>query len=241
MRHLFTTLALAACIALPAGVHADEGELRATLEKRLPGTRIGAISRLPFGDMYEVVVNGINIIYVDKSGDFAIQGNLIDLKTRQSITKKRSEELAFVDFGSIPLDKAIVKVKGDGSRKLVVFSDPDCPYCKQLEKELALLDNVTIYTMLYPLSELHPDARRKAELIWCSSDRARAWDNLMLFGREPESNGNKCDTPIDDIAQVATRLYINGTPGMVFENGRLVPGVLQATDIEDQLRMARKS
>jgi thiol:disulfide interchange protein DsbC len=222
MRHLLTTLAFAACVAVPAAVHADEAELRTALEKRLPGTKIGAITRLPFADMYEVVVNGINILYVDKSGDFAIQGNLIDLKTRQSITKKRSEELAFVDFGSIPLDKAIVKVRGDGSRKLVVFSDPDCPYCKQLEKELALLDNVTIYTMLYPLTDLHPDARRKAELVWCSPDPAKAWDNLMLFGREPEASAAKCETPI-------------------FENGRLVPGVLQATDIEDRLRQDRKS
>jgi thiol:disulfide interchange protein DsbC len=240
MKHVLA-LAVAACFALPAAAQADEAELRAILEKRMTGAKLGAITPLPFGDMYEVVVNGINIVYVDRNGEYLIQGNLIDLKTRQSITKKRSEELAFVDFGSIPLDKAIVKVKGDGSRRLVVFSDPDCPYCKQLEKELALLDNVTIYTMLYPLDDLHPDARRKAELVWCSTDRAKAWDNLMLFGREPDSTGSQCDTPIDDIAKVAGRLYINGTPGMVFENGRLVPGVIQATDIEDKLRQAKKS
>lgn len=240
MKRLLAALALATSTAVPVA-YADEAALRATLETRLTGAKIGAITRLPFGELYEVVVNGINILYVDGKGEFAIQGNLIDLKTRQSLTKKRSEELAFVDFRAIPLDKAIVKVKGDGTRKLVVFSDPDCPYCKQLEKELALLDNVTIYTMLYPLTELHPDARRKAELVWCAADPVKAWDNLMLFGREPEPNGSTCATPIDDIATLAGRLYINGTPGMVFENGRLVPGVLQATDIEDQLRLARKS
>lgn len=214
---------------------ADEQTIRANLEKRMAGAQIGAITKSPIAEMYEVVINGINIMYTDANADYGFFGNLVNLKTKQSLTQKRAEELAFVDFGAIPLDKAIVKVKGDGSRKIAVFSDPDCPYCKQLERELALLDNVTIYTLLYPLEQIHPDARRKAEAVWCATDRAKAWDNLMLLGKEPEP-GTKCDTPITDIAEVAQKLYINGTPGMVFENGKLVPGVLTAPDIEDALR-----
>ena len=180
----FKALLMAVCLAA-TNAHADDARLRSTLEERMPGVKIGQINPGPMPGLFEVVVNGINVIYTDKKGELAFIGNVVNLKTKESLTKKRSEELAFVDFSQIPLTQAIVKVKGDGSRKLVVFSDPDCPYCKQLEKELAFLDNVTIYVMLYPLEELHPDARKKSEAVWCSSDRAKAWDNLMLYGKEP--------------------------------------------------------
>jgi len=200
-------LLLAAClIGVVNPAAADDASLRTALEARMPaGTKIGKISPAPIPGLFEVVVNGINVIYTDDQGELAFFGNVVNLKTKENLTQKRAEELAFVDFSQIPLKQAIVKVKGDGSRKLVVFSDPDCPYCKQLEKELAFLDNVTIYTMLYPMVELHPDARKKSEAVWCSSDRAKAWDNLMLYGKEPVAAKSKCKTPIDDIHGVPKR------------------------------------
>jgi thiol:disulfide interchange protein DsbC len=180
-------------------------------------------------------------MYTDKKGELAFIGNLVNLKTQENLTKKRAEALAFVDFSQIPLAQAIVKVKGDGSRKLVVFSDPDCPYCKQLEKELAFLNNVTIYTMLYPLEELHPDARKKSAAVWCAADRAKAWDDLMLYGKEPAAAADECKTPLDEINKLAQRLSITGTPGLVFENGKLVPGTLKTEQIEELLKAATKS
>lgn len=226
------------CLALHAGAHADETSLRATLEERMPGTKIGAIRQGPIPGLSEVVVNGINVIYTDNKGDLAFIGNVVNLKTKESLTKARAEELAFVDFSRIPLKQAIVKVKGDGSRKLVVFSDPDCPYCKQLERELAFLNDVTIYTMLYPLEQLHPEARNKATAVWCADDRVKAWDNLMLHGKEPAAAKKGCQTPIDEIRVVAEHLSITGTPGLVFENGKLVPGVLKTDQIEALLQAA---
>lgn len=236
-------LLLAAClIGVVNPTAADDASLRTALEARMPaGTKIGKISPAPIPGLFEVVVNGINVIYTDDQGELAFFGNVVNLKTKENLTKKRAEELAFVDFSQIPLKQAIVKVKGDGSRKLVVFSDPDCPYCKQLEKELAFLDNVTIYTMLYPLVELHPDARKKSEAVWCSSDRTKAWDNLMLYGKEPVAAKSKCKTPIDDIHAIAQRLNITGTPGMVFQNGKLVPGTLKTEQIEALLAVEAKS
>lgn len=236
-------LLLAGClIAAVNTVAADDASLRAALEERMPpDTKIGKISPAPIPGLFEVVVNGINVMYTDDQGELAFFGNMVNLKTKENLTKKRAEELAFVDFSQIPLKQAIVKVKGDGSRKLVVFSDPDCPYCKQLEKELAFLDNVTIYTMLYPLVELHPDARKKSEAVWCSPDRAKAWDNLMLYGKEPAAAKSKCKTPIDAINAVAQRLNITGTPGMVFQNGKLVPGTLKTEQIEALLAAEAKS
>src|SRR3990172_7926955 len=236
----FKALLMAVCLAA-ANAHADDARLRSTLEERMPGVKIGQINPGPMPGLFEVVVNGINVIYTDKKGELAFIGNVVNLKTKESLTKKRSEELAFVDFSQIPLTQAIVKVKGDGSRKLVVFSDPDCPYCKQLEKELAFLDNVTIYVMLYPLEELHPDARKKSEAVGCSSDRAKAWDNLMLYGKEPAAATGECKTSLDEIHALAQRLSITGTPGLVFQNGKLVPGALKTEQIEALLTAAAKS
>lgn len=230
------------CLAgIVANVHANNARLRATLEERMPGVKIGQINPGPLPGLFEVVVNGINVMYTDKKGELAFFGNLVNLKTQENITKKRAEELAFVDFAQIPLAQAIVKVKGDGSRKLVVFSDPDCPHCKQLEKELAFLNNVTIYTMLFPIEELHPDARKKSAAVWCSSDRTKAWDDLMLYGKEPAAAAEECKTPLDEINKLAQRLSITGTPGMVFQNGKLVPGALKTEEIEALLKAAAKS
>lgn len=237
----FKTVLMAGCLAIATNVIADNERLRSTLEERMPGYKIGQINPGPMPGLFEVVVNGINVMYTDKKGELAFFGNMVNLKTQENLTKKRSEELAFVDFAQIPLTQAIVKVKGDGSRKLVVFSDPDCPYCKQLEKELAFLDNVTIYTMLYPLEELHPGARKKSAAVWCASDRAKAWDDLMLYGKELAVAADECKTPLDEISKLAQRLSITGTPGLVFQNGKLVPGALKTEQIEELLKAATKS
>lgn len=237
---VLNSMLLAGCLAATTNASADDASLRTALEERMPGTRIGKISTGPLPGLFEVVVNGINVMYTDEKGELAFFGNVVNLQTKDNLTKKRAEELAFVDFSKIPLKQAITKVKGDGSRKLVVFSDPDCPYCKQLERELAFLDNVTIYTMLYPIVELHPDARAKSEAVWCSSDRTKAWDNIMLHGKEPVAAKAKCKTPLDDIQALAKSLNIDGTPGMVFQNGKLVPGTLKTEQIEALLAAAAK-
>jgi thiol:disulfide interchange protein DsbC len=231
----------AGCLTAVANAGADEASLRATLETRMQGARIGKISPSPVPGLFEVIVNGFNVVYTDEKGDLAFFGNVVNLQTKENITRTRSEGLAVVDVSKIPLKQAIVKVKGDGSRKLVVFSDPDCPHCKQLEKEIAFLDNVTIYTMLFPIAELHPDARKKSEAVWCSADRTKAWDNLMLYGKEPAEPKGKCKTPIDEIQELAKSLNIDGTPGLIFQNGKLVPGTLKTEQIEALLAAAAKS
>lgn len=227
-------------LCAPALADAQIDALRKTLEARMPGVKIGAIARTPWG-LYEVVGNGYNVFYTDASGEVGFFGPVMNLATRENLTERRQQELSKVDFARLPLEKAIRKVKGDGSRKLVLFSDPDCPYCRQLEKELIAVDNVTIYTFLLPIRELHPDAPRKSRLVWCAPDRARAWDELMLMGRLPEKPDETCATPLADIDALARELHIDGTPGMIFENGRLVPGVLPAQQIEALMNAARAS
>lgn len=236
----FLKAMLVACsLAAITSAQADDARLRAALEERMPGVKIGQMRPGPIPGLVEVVVNGINVIYVDKKGELAFVGNVVDLKTKESLTKKRAEEVAVVDFSEIPLTQAIVKVKGDGSRKLVVFSDPDCPYCKQLEKELAFVNDVTVYVMLYPVETLHPGARKRAEAVWCAPDRAKAWDNLMLYGEEPAAAEGECKTPIDQIGALAQRLAITGIPALVFQNGKLVPGAINSEKIEALLAAAK--
>jgi thiol:disulfide interchange protein DsbC len=165
----------------------------------------------------------------------------VDLKSHANLTEQRRAELRTVDFSHLPLDKAIVKVKGDGSRKLAIFTDPDCPYCKQLEKELMGVSNVTLYIFLYPIAQLHPDAPRKSKAIWCAPDRVKAWDDLMIDGKAPPEPDAGCDTPIADLARIAAELHIDGTPGLIFGNGRMIPGAIPAADIEKYLNGPSKS
>jgi thiol:disulfide interchange protein DsbC len=221
---------------------AEEEAIRAALNASMPGVTINRITKLPYADLYEVVANEVNVFYTDAKGEVGLFGNLVVLKSRTNLTEQRRSELTTVDFARLPLDKSIVKVKGDGSRKLAIFTDPDCPYCKRLEQELSGVDNVTLYIFLLPLSQLHPDAPRKAKAVWCAPNRVQAWDRLMLEGREPDgAQEAACNTPIEDIARLAEQLHINGTPGLIFSTGKMVPGALPAQEIEKLLSEAGKS
>ena len=139
-----------------------------------------------------------------------------------------------VDFAGLPFERAIKTVKGRGQRKLAVFSDPDCPYCKRLERDtLARLDNVTIYTFLFPLDQ-HADAARKATVIWCAGDRAKAWEDWMQNGKLPASS-RTCAAPLAANIETGNTLGITGTPTMVTERGELVAGAVDITTLEAKL------
>lgn len=233
-------MAISLALVTAAAFAGDVDGIRKSLEEKMPGMGIGTITKTQYGGLYEVVVNGVDVFYTDASGKYGFFGNVVDLANHQSLTQQRVEEVRKVDFAKLPLDKAIVRVKGDGSRKMALFTDPDCPFCKELEKELEGVSNVTIYTFLYPLTELHPDAKHKAELVWCAPDRAKAWDEMMLQDKLPAAKPGKCDTPIAELAVLAKKLWITGTPGIIFGNGKLIPGGLSRKEIEDNLSVTPK-
>lgn len=225
------------CVALAAGARADEiDNLRQVLTQQMPGMSVGEIRQIPGTTLYEVQINGHELLYVDQEARVGlVGGQMFDLRTRANLTEPRKQALLKADFAALPLDKAIVKVKGKGTRKLAIFTDPDCPFCKRLEGELADIDDTTLYLFLYPLTELHPDAVRKSRLIWCAPDRVKAWDAMMASGVEPEAASSTCEDPTSSIAQVARSLWIRGTPGLVFGSGRLVPGLIPRAQIEQYL------
>jgi thiol:disulfide interchange protein DsbC len=243
MKRYFLAAAVVAATAAGGAAAADElAQVKDALQRTIGGdTKVTHVARSPIDGLYEVFLNGREVGYTNAAGTLYVVGPMVDLRTRTNLSAQRLEDLQRIDFARLPLDKAIVKVKGDGKRKVAVFSDPDCPYCKQLEPELERLDNVTIYTFLYPIASLHPDALRKATLVWCSSDRVSAWDDWMLRGRLPEGVSLSCPTPILEIVELAQRLGIEGTPGIVFSDGRVVPGAIRADDIEARLQRADRS
>lgn len=219
---------LAAC--LPLAALADEAAIRQALAERYPQLLIKAVNPTPVAGLYEVYAGG-QLLYADERGDHLLMGPLVDTRSRLNLSQARLELLSTVNFAALPFDRAITLVKGKGERRIAVFSDPDCPYCKRLEQELASMDNLTVHLFLLPLPELHPQAVALSRDIWCAADRAGAWRAYMLDGKRPEV-GAACATPVEAIAGLARELGINGTPAIILPDGRRIDGALPAARLE---------
>ncbi|WP_374350953.1 DsbC family protein [Chitinimonas sp.] len=226
-------LAMTACV--DAAGEPDLGAIKTELGKKFNGRTVQSVRPTPLKGLYEVVLAPRQVVYADAKGDYILVGDMVDMKRRASLTEERMRELSRTDFNKLPFDQALKLVKGDGSRKVAVFSDPDCPFCKKLERDtLAKLDNVTIYTFLLPLTQLHPDATRKSNLIWCAQDKQKSWEEWITAGKLPANDGS-CPTPVAELAKLGEKLGINGTPTMVFESGEVASGAMEAPDFEAKL------
>lgn len=215
---------------------ADVGALTKTLEQKFPGAAIRNVSRTPYFGLFEAQLDE-QLIYTDSKATYVLVGAVYDTDSKRNLTEARMRELNRVDFASLPLDLAIKKVKGTGERKLAVFSDADCPFCARLETELKGLDNVTIYTFLYPIDQLHPDAARKSRMIWCAPDKIKAWDEFFVSGKLPDNAGD-CKNPVQATAELGRKMRVSATPTLVFSDGSVVPGALPAAQIEEQIAQA---
>lgn len=219
---------------------ADEASLKKAIEAAYPKFNVTSVVKTPYAGLYEVFMAG-QIVYTDEKLTFMIaEGRLVDPKTKEDITSARLEELTKIDFNSLPLDKAIKVVKGNGSRKIAVFSDVDCPFCKRLEQnELKHIDDVTIYTFLYPLEQLHPDAANKSKLIWCAKDRVTAWNNWVFKNKLPKKAGN-CKVPLEDVGNLARKIGVKSTPTLIFSDGKRMMGAQPYKNIERAMQAAIK-
>jgi thiol:disulfide interchange protein DsbC len=232
MKFLKTLLASALALTCLT-VMAQDARIRKNLSERLPQLRqIDEISATPIAGLYEVRVNGTDIFYTDADGNYLIQGNLIDTLQRRNLTEERIDKLTAVNFDDLPLKDAFTVVRGNGKRKLAVFEDPNCGYCKRFESDLVKVNNVTIHTFLYPI--LTPDSSVKSKNIWCAKDRAKSWQDWML--REQTPANTSCDvSAITRNLELGRKHKITGTPTLIFADGSRVPGAINAQQIEKYL------
>lgn len=233
-------LVVSALLAASQFAIADEASVKKAVEAAYPKFKVESVTKTPYGGLYEVFMGG-QIVYTDEKLTFLIaEGRLVDPKSKKDITGERLEELTKIDFNSLPLDQAIKVVKGNGSRKVAVFSDVDCPFCKRLEQnELSNIDNVTIYTFLYPIDQLHPDAANKSKLIWCAGNRVKAWNDWIFNNKLPNSAGN-CDVPLERVGELARKFGVTSTPTLIFADGKRMLGAQPYKEIEKSLQAAAK-
>lgn len=224
-------LPLALLVALSGPASADEASVRKAIEAKL-GAKVTSVTKSPYLGLYEVYIDG-QILYTDEKITAILAGTLIDGKTMKNVSAERLAKLTAIKFSELPLDIAVKQVRGDGSRVLASFEDPNCGYCKKLAKDLAKLENVTIYTFLYPI--LSPDSLEKSNQIWCSADKAKAWNDWMQDNRPPSAKSD-CDTSaVQKTVELGRKLAITGTPTLFFSDGERIPGAVPLAEIEKKL------
>ena len=217
---------------------AQEATIRKNLAERLPDfPKIDEISRTPIPGLFEVRI-GTNIFYSDEQGNHLIEGVLVETRTRTNLTEARINKLTAIDFATLPLKDALVVKQGNGSRKLVVFADPNCGYCKRFERELAQVKDVTIYTYLYPI--LGADSNDKSRNVWCAKDSMKVWRDWMIDGVQPAKAAADCDvSALQRNIELGRRYRVTGTPAVVFEDGKRVPGMMALEPLERQLAASK--
>lgn len=225
---------ICALMAVWSSAYADEAEIRATLTQRLPGNaKIEEVRKTPVEGIYEVRINADDIYYSDSHGTYIFQGNLINTETKTNLTVERVAQLYPIRFDTLPLADAITSVRGTGARKLVLFADPNCGFCKRFEEILQGIDNITVHTFLIPI--LGPASREKARNLWCAPDKARAWEDWMVRAVIPAVAECADIAALDRNLSFAARHKVSATPTTFFADGSRAVGPLGAQELESRL------
>jgi thiol:disulfide interchange protein DsbC len=221
------------------GAHADDAAIRKNLAERMPNfPKIDEIRKTPLPGVYELRL-GTDILYTDEEGNYLIQGEFFDTKNRVNITQARIDKLTAIDFSKLPMKDAIAIKQGSGARKMAVFVDPNCGYCKRFERDVAALKDVTVYTFLYPI--LGADSQAKARDIWCAKEPANAWRDWMLDGKTPPKVMAQCDSAaLERNTALGQKHRVQGTPATVFPDGVRLPGAVPLDKLEKQLAASAK-
>lgn len=236
-RRVFFGAWLAACVAVSLPAVANEATIKQAIEARMPGAKVESVRKTPYlGGLYEVQV-GNELLYTDADAQHLFVGSVHDGETLENLTEARLRVLNQIKFSDLPFEQAFKLVNGKGTRQLAYFTDPNCPYCKRMDQELAKVSDVTVHVFLYPI--LSPDSVKKSQSVWCSKARDKAWTALMLDGKEPTA-GSDCDTTaVLKNLQLGRSMRVNGTPTLFFTNGERVSGAITAAEVEDLLKRAQ--
>ncbi|MGH8680949.1 MAG: DsbC family protein [Burkholderiales bacterium] len=233
MNAVRTAIGLAALVTMAIGIaHADEQTIRRVVGAKLPDAKIVSVQKLRRGGLYEVAIQraegGIAVFYTDDSAQVFFIGRLVDTATDQDLTEERVRKLSAIDWNALPFKWAITMKRGDGRRRIAILSDPNCPYCKRFEADLATLDDITIHIFPYPV--IKPESVRQAKAVWCSRDRVKAWNDLMHQRIEPTAKPD-CETPIEQLVALGQRLGANSTPTWLLPNGEKRSGAMKMSDL----------
>ena len=233
MNTVRTAIGLAALAAMAIGIaHADEQAIRRVVAAKLPDAKIVSVQKLRQGGLYEVAIQraegGFAVFYTDDSAQVFFIGRLVDTATDQDLTEERVRKLSAIDWNALPFKWAITMKRGDGRRQIAILSDPNCPYCKRFEADLATLDDITIHIFPYPV--IKPESVRQAKAVWCSRDRIKAWNDLMHQRIEPTAKPD-CETPIEQLVALGQRLGANSPPTWLLPNGEKRSGAMKMSDL----------
>lgn len=229
-RWVFAITAVALALLASSG-RADEQAIRQALRSRIPNAQILSIQKLPYGELYEVAVrrgDDTAIYYSDALGQVMIVGNLIDMRTDRNLTEERLRQLSVIDWNKLPFHWAVTTRRGNGRRQIAIFSDPNCPFCQKFEKDLASVDNITVHIFMWPV--IKAESVRQTKSVWCSKDRAKAWNDLMLKRAEPMAPTD-CDNPIDELVALGRRLGATSTPTWFLPNGEKYVGAQPMSEV----------
>lgn len=225
----------------PAFAQSDKNsitQLKNKLEERWGvESVIQSINTTPYSGLYEVVING-DVMYSDANGNYLFIGQIIDTKTRKNYTMERVQQLEKnqnegFKFSELPFRDAIKTVNGNGQRVVVVFEDPYCGYCKRLRQTLQKLDNITIYSFLYPI--LSEDSVEKSSDIWCAPNASQAFNEWMLKEKNPPKAAANCSSPNQKVLQLGRQLKVTGTPTLFFSDGSRITGAIPLDTLQKKL------
>ena len=230
---VFFALSLSCFFTGAVFAQGEEAQIRKNLKERMPQIQpIDEVRRTPMPGLFEVRVDGTDIYYTDASGHFLLQGQLIDTRNQRNLTEERLQKIMAIDFKSLPFKDAISWVKGNGERKIAVFEDPNCGYCKRFERDIAKLDNVTVFVFLYPI--LGKDSVEKSKSIWCAKDPAKSWQDWMVRDQMPAPAN--CDTgSLKRNMEYGQKMKITGTPTTLLPDGTRIPGAIELSQLEKLL------
>jgi len=233
LQKLFLAAALAVLL-VPAAARADDAEqVKAAFKKKFPEITIDTIRKVPYGNLYEINTQG-EVFYTDEKTSFLFLGSIVDTKTKENITEARTKQINAVKFDALPLDSAIKITRGNGARKVAIFEDPNCGYCRRFEQDLLAVSDITVYVFLYPI--LSPDSIEKSKAVWCSADKGQAWLDLMLKGTKPAPADAKCNTAaVDKNLAFGRGKRVQGTPTIFFEDGDRVGGAMTREQFDKKL------
>lgn len=234
MLRSFAILLGALLLAATPFAQADEASVRKAVEAFF-GEPVDGVRKSGILGLYEVNVGG-EIVYTDEKVSTIINGELIDTKSRRNLTKERQAKLTSIDFTALPLEHALKLVRGKGTRVIATFEDPNCGYCKRMVRELQGMRDVTIYTFMLPI--LSQDSVDKVKGVWCSDDRAKAWQDWMISSVPPQPAAAACAVPLDKLLALSKKLGIRGTPTIFLANGERIPGAVPVAKLEQAMEAA---